>query len=126
MKPKTWHIIVIAVGLLVGLGSVGYFLATRQTDVVTHVIYCIDVETGEMYKIDTQKFPVVLPARHPSTGRVCLVRVSKDEHGAWYVKPRDRQTLSMLDADVKNTAIDAESGELHAAAKEPIEYIRKQ
>jgi hypothetical protein len=68
----------------------------------------------------------MLPARHPSTGRVCLVRVSKDEQGAWYVKPRDRQTLSMLDTDVKNTAIDADSGELHASPKDPIEYARKQ
>jgi hypothetical protein len=54
------------------------------------------------------------------------VRVSKDEQGAWYVKPRDRQTLSMLDTDVKNTAIDADSGELHASPKDPIEYARKQ
>lgn len=126
MKPKLWHIIVIAVGLLVGLGSVVYYITTADADVVTHVIYCVDVETGDLYRIDTEKTPVIVPAKHPTTGRICLVRLTKDEKGGWFVKPRDRVLLQALDPGVTNNVIDPETGDVKVQLKEPIAYSPKR
>ncbi len=125
MKAKSWHIVVIAVGLLVGLGSLVYQLVSGEPDVVVHQIHCVDVETGDLYRIDTKKTRVILPARHPQTGRICLVRVTKDEHGKWFVKSKDLQTLTMLDEGVKNNFVDASSGDLTAEMKAAVDYARK-
>ena len=124
MKPKPWHFAVIVVGLILGVGSTVRVLMAETPAAVQRVIHCIDVESGDLYRIDTVRTPVILPARHPTTGRVCLVRISRDEHGTWIVRPRDRETLDMLDKDVKVTAIDPGSGSLLLEPREALEYTR--
>jgi hypothetical protein len=124
MQVKPWQMIVIVLGLLIGGGGILWASLGNESVDVSHVIHCVDVETGQIYRIDTSKSPVVLPARHPTTGRICLVRCSKDEHGSWIVGPRDRSTLAMLDKDVKNVAINSETGELQGTIKAPIDYVK--
>lgn len=126
MKPKLWQIVVIVAGLLVGTGSVVYALVSGNRSPVKNVIHCVDVETGTVYRINMSSTRVILPARHPETGRICLVRVGQDENGKWHVKDRDLGMLSMLDPDVKNTAVDAESGAIKAEVKNPVPYVPKR
>lgn len=114
MKPKIWQITVIVAGLLVGAASIVYSLAQLRSPVQT-VIHCVDVETGDVYRIDTSATPVILPARHPESGRINLVRVVKDESDHWLVVPRDLAMLNMLDDGVRNQVVDAETGSVSGA-----------
>lgn len=126
MKVKPWQFVVIALGLLVGAGSLGYLVFfTDGAPQVKQLMHCVDVETGEIYRINTEKNRLVLPARHPQTGRVCLLRIKKDDQGKWFVDGRDLGTIKLLDEGVENKAVDAQTGDLLLPVKEPVEYVRK-
>ncbi len=125
MGAKPWQIGVIVVGLLVGCASAAWALFGRDDVKVNMLVHCIDVETGDIYRIDTDRNPLILPGRHPSSNRVSLVRVTKDDEGKWHVSGRDLQTLEMLDKDVKNIAVDDRTGDIKTPVKDPIDYIRR-
>lgn len=118
MKPKLWQVALIVVGLLVGIGSVVYSIVTAETVPITNVTHCVDVETGDLYKIE---FPVILPAAHPTTGVRSLVRV-KNDGGKWYVSGRDLELIRLLDKGVQNKVVDTETGDLKVEIKAPIAY----
>lgn len=124
MKLKGWQLAVIIIGLLVGGASVVWSLTQANPVSINMVLYCVDAETGDLYMIDAEKYPTILPARHPKTNKIALVRVTKDENGKWHVAGRDMQTLNQLDQDVPNNAIDPQTGELKLPVKEPITYVR--
>ena len=122
MNTKPWHVIVLVLAL-VAAGWTIFRLVTADSVTLNTVIYCVDVESGDIFRIDTSKYPVIFPARHPGTNRVQLVRVSKDKKsGEWVVSSRDRQSLDALDSGVKNNAVDAESGKLLLPEKSPVDY----
>ena len=126
MKVKGWQLAVITLGLLVGIGSLVYSMLRSDTVEIKHVIHVVDVETGELYRINTEKYPTMLPARHPTNGKFCLIRVRKDDKsGQWTVGGRDLGLLKRLAKDIKNTAVDDQSGDLLITPKEPVEYVRK-
>jgi hypothetical protein len=122
MNVKPWQIIVIVLGLLIGVGSVVYMLATTDGPRVKTIMYLVDVETGELYRADLEKLAVALPGQHPISHRTCLVRIIKDDSGKWVVGKRDRGLFAQLDKDVQNKAVDPETGELLMPAKTPVEY----
>ena len=126
MKVKGWQMIVIVLGLLVGGGGILWASMGTQGVQINHVIHCVDVETGQVYRIDTETYRMILPATHPTTGRICLVRCAKNTEGKWVVSGRDLGTIAQLDKDVNNAAVDRETGELTGIAKEPIAYVRKK
>lgn len=124
MKLKGWQLAVIIVGLLVGGASVVWSLTQSNPVSINMVFHCVDVETGDLYTIDAEKYPTILPARHPKTNKIALVRVTKDENGKWHVAGRDIQTLNQLDEGIVNNAVDPQSGDLKLPTKDPITYTR--
>lgn len=118
MKPKPWQIGLIVLGLLVGTGSVVYSIVTTQSVPITNVTHCIDVETGELYRID---FPVILPAKNPTSGRRSLIRV-RQEGGKWFASGRDLETLRLMDKGVVNKVVDEQSGDVKGDVKTALAY----
>ena len=106
MKPKPWQIVIIALGLVVGVGSIVYAVISGSWLPVSSVTHCVDIETGDC---------IGLAARSscrlgiPESGKICLVRVTKDDDGQWIVKRRDLQSMANLPAEVKNAAVDPET-----------------
>lgn len=125
MKAKPWQIALIVIGLAVGLGSVVWFAASGDTVRLSQQYYLIDVESGELFDVDSSKYKLMLPARHPDTGRITLVGVSKDEDGSWYVPRRQLGLLRQLEAGVEVKAIDSDSGELRSTPGKPRRYVKK-
>ncbi len=121
MKVKPWQIAVIVLGFLVGGGFIAYTLASPEAGDVNYVKHYIDVETGDIYRLDTRKHAIGVPGRDPK-GHIRLVRLSKKESGEWFVSGRDCTTISMLDKNVKNVMIDEQSGELLSKPKSPVDY----
>ena len=124
MKVKPWQVTLVVAGLVVGTSSLAYSLLSRGEAELPHSMNVIDVETGELYTIDTTKYHVVVPVEHPKTKRICLVGVIKDGDGKWVVNRRSLETLSLLDPDVKNVAVNAETGEIQIPTKGPAKYSR--
>ncbi len=123
MKAKGWQIIVIVLGLLVGGGGILWASMGSGGPNISQETFCVDVETGQLYRIDTSKVRAMVPAAHPVTGRICLVRCFKDADGKWFVTQRDRASIKGLDKDVKNSAVDPETGDLLGTIKDPIAYV---
>lgn len=123
MKPKPWQTAVIAIGLLLGGGLIVYSLAGSDGLEIADAYYLVDVETGQVYRASLSSNRVPIPAIHPETGRVSLIGASRKEDGTFYVSGRDLAMLSNLDKSVKNSAVDASTGEIAASGK-PIDYPR--
>lgn len=121
MKVKLWQIAVIILGFLVGGGFIAYTLASPESGDVNYVKHYIDVETGDVYRLDTRKHAIGVPGRDPK-GQIRLVRLSKKENGDWFVSDRDRSTIAMLDKNVKNAMIDEQTGDLLSKPKSPVDY----
>ena len=125
MKVKPWQMAVIVIGLLVGVGSMIWQMVNSDGVDLKHQYTLIDVESGDLFDVDSTKVRLMLPAKHPETGRVALVRVAKDDKGRWYVIPRDMELLTQLDEGVNVKAIDAETGDVLNQAASPKTYVRK-
>lgn len=124
MKKNTWQIVIIVVGLLVGIGSLGYSLATANNVELADTMYLVDVETGELYSVDISRSGIALPARHPETKRMVLIRIDKNPDGSYQVSDRDLETLGILDADIKVQSIDRQTGNLISPKSTPKRYVR--
>jgi hypothetical protein len=122
MKIKPWQLAVIVLGLVVGIGAFVYMYATTEEINIARVMYLVDVENGDLYKVNLDGYIPVVPARHPDTGKIQLVRVQKDDSGGWFMTQRDMVMLGALDKDVKNTVVDPESGKLTVKPKGPTTY----
>jgi hypothetical protein len=126
MTAKPWQIVLIVASIVVCGFSIWWISSNDDSPKVNHILHYIDVETGDIYRVDISKANIGAPGRNPETGRMSLVRLDKKEAGGWYVNSRDRATIGQLDAGVKNTAVDERSGELTGPAKNAIEYVRKR
>ena len=125
MKAKPWQIALIVIGLAVGIGSAAWFAFSGDEVQLDRRYFLIDVETGDIYEVDSTKYRLVLPARHPESGRICLIGVHKEETGEWYVPPRDLDSIKQLDKDVQVKAVDKKSGDLINPAGTPKRYQTK-
>lgn len=125
MNAKPWQIALIVIGLAVGLGSAAWVTFGGDGVRLPTTHFLIDVESGDIFEFDSRKKQLVVPARHPESGRTTLIRVIKDEEGAWYVSQRELGLLRVMDKDVKVSAIDPSTGQLTGAAPKPKTYRAK-
>lgn len=125
MKAKPWQIALIVIGLAVGLGSVVWFAVSGDDVRLERRYFLVDVESGEIFEVDSSKYRLALPAMHPETKRRTLVGVTQDEDGSWYVAPRDLGLIRDLDKSVEVKAIDKSSGDLVNPAAKPRRYQTK-
>jgi len=124
MKVKPWQMAVIVLGVLVGVGSLVWSLASADTVQINYDQHYVDVETGDIYVANTKKVFVGLPGRHPSTGRYTLLRLDKNASGDWYVNARDRAVATSLEKDIQIKAVDMKSGELTDPKRKPVGYVK--
>jgi hypothetical protein len=125
MKAKPWQIALIVIGLAVGIGSAAWFSFGGDDVRLPTTHFLVDVESGEIFEFDSRKHQLVLPARHPETGRSTLIRLIKDDEGNWYVSERELGLLRIMDKDVKVQAIDPSTGNLTGQAPRPKTYRLK-
>lgn len=125
MKAKPWQIALIVIGLAVGIGSAAWFALSGDEVRLERRYFLIDVETGQIYEVDSNKHRLVLPAQHPETGRVSLIGIHRDDDGTWYVPRRDLECIAQLDKDVQVKAVDS-NGELVEPPRAPVKYQRKR
>ncbi len=120
MNAKPWQIGVIVVGLLAATGlSVWNLLGSDGELPSTYLL--VDVESGQVFRVNKDRHRLSLPAPHPKTKKRSLIGVEKDEQG-FFVDNYNLGALKSLDEDVKNTAIDPQTGEFLVPAKDPISY----
>lgn len=92
-KPKKWQIAVLAAGALaLAVSLFLYFTREDKLDLPNRV-YLADVSTGEVFEASTKDRPAITPEVHPTTGKLTLVRVRKDEQGKWKVNQTDMRNL---------------------------------
>jgi hypothetical protein len=105
---KPWHIAVIALGLLVGLGSVVYQCRKQAIPFADHIML-VDVTTGELIKAPLPKNKsVFFPAKNPESKQPTLYP-AVEENGAWKVEGRYLPYVADL-KDPASTAINPKSG----------------
>ncbi len=125
MKAKPWQIALIVIGLAVGLGSGAWFVLGGDEVKLERRYFLVDVETGDLFEVDSIKYRLVLPARNPETGRVSLIGVHREDDGTWYVPKRDLDSIRQLDKGVEVKAINRESGDLIKPPGSPKRYQTK-
>ena len=82
---KPWQIVLMIVAVLVLAGSLWMTLGGRSVPNPNQIIVA-DVETGELFSIDTSGSKLaLLPARHPETGEKTLYPVQKNDDGEWVI-----------------------------------------
>lgn len=85
MKPWQWVVVVAAV-LMIGYTAFSFLTGSRIPN--PNSITVADIETGEMFTIDTSgRKLAILPAINPETGTKTLYPVREDEQGRWVVTP---------------------------------------
>jgi hypothetical protein len=124
MKVKGWQIAVIVIGFVVAIASITYSLSGPGEPQLPHRYYLIDVETGDIFDVDSKKYLLAIPATNPATQKVSMLRVRKDEDGTWRVFERDLALFSALDKSVKVNAVDRDSGEVLGTVKDPVPFKR--
>lgn len=124
MNLKPWQIGVIVLAFVVCGASLAYMSATSGEVKLNREFYMVDVESGDLYHVDMDRYTPMLPARHPQTGKIQLVRIHRGDGGKWVVNGRDLGSLDALDQGVKVQAINPDTGELLSPAKSPVEYQR--
>lgn len=83
MKPWQWVVVVAAV-LMIGYTAFSFLTGSRIPN--PNSITVADIETGEMFTIDTSGRKIaILPATNPETGKRTLFPVRQDEEGRWVI-----------------------------------------
>jgi hypothetical protein len=119
---KPWQIGVIVVGLLVGTASAVYSFTRAGNVTLPHRSVWVDVETGDLFDVDTSRSPLLAPAMHPVTRRYSLLRTTKSDSGAVRIADRHMSILDELDKAVKPEAVNLETGEVKLSGKASTEY----
>ena len=93
---KPWQLVLVIVAALVLAVSLWISLTGEKVDFGDRV-YMVDVETGTLYYADTGgRRGVVIPAKHPETGKRTLVPVQIEENGEVAISGRYRGTVSKI------------------------------
>ena len=105
---RPWQIVLFVLAVLaVGFSVARGLLADRPE--LSHQLYLVDVQSGELFSIDPSGKSIPVPARNPATGERNLYPAAKDEQGQWTL---DFRALEQIRSDRPDTAkaIDIESG----------------
>lgn len=122
MDAKPWQIGVIAVGLLGGLGLVGWQLFGGSKVVTVDSMTLVDVNDGSTYIADLGgRKAVTVPARNPDTGEYTLVPVIK-EGDSWVVPEYYRAVLKQFEKT--DFISDPSTGVMKPTATSPKQYKR--
>ncbi len=110
---KSWQIVVIVVGLLVGGASIGWVVFGGGGAKLDHRTYVVDVLTGERFSIDTSR-GIMPPVKNPKTDTMSCLPVVKDEEGEWFINRRFLDQIREILAAHPGVdpAVDPESGRL--------------
>lgn len=96
---KPWQIILIVAAVGVLGFSLFRFFSSRSLDLPKSVLV-IDVETGEMYRMDLGKRNgAYFPEKNPSTGEHNLMPLIESENGEWVVPSHARAALQDIDGE---------------------------
>jgi hypothetical protein len=126
MKVKAWQVVLIVASVVVCAVSFAWNLSKNDGPDVHYILHYIDVETGDIFRVDIRSNNIGAPGKNPETGKMSLVRLDKKPSGEWFVSPHDKPTLHQLDAGVQNKMVDESTGELRGPAKSPVAYVRKK
>ena len=121
MKVKTWQIAIIALGLIVGVGSVLYSVFSSNELKLPHRYHLVDVESGDIYVVDTTKYRPGIPALRPDSTVRALLPIEQ-EGSRWHVEGRWLGSTTGVDPGVEFKAVDKNTGELAGAPKTPVPY----
>ena len=121
MKVKRWQLAVISIGLLMGVGLTAFTLFSGNEVKLAHRYYLIDVESGQIYAVDTTRYTPVIPAIKPGTDRRTLLPVEESK-GEWRVPTRWLSDRSDMPEDVKFESVDDRSGAVAGPARKPVAY----
>ncbi len=91
---KPWQLVVIALGVLGGIGGVTWMIMNDEAVELTHEVTLADVTTGELFTVSTKKRSVIIPEVSPTSGKQTLVRVEKNAQGKWIAVPQDLDSLA--------------------------------
>ncbi len=99
---KPWQIALIALALVVLLGSLAWRISHSETVSYAQDFILVDVETGELFKVHRptdRSLPI--PAINPATERLSLYPAARDGNG-WVVEESSRQFLEKEMAAVED------------------------
>ncbi len=92
-KPKAWQIVVLAVGAIALAASLFMYFTREDKLDLPNRVFLADVSTGEVFEASTKVRPAITPEANPTTGKLTLVRVRKDEQGKWKLNQTDMRNL---------------------------------
>jgi hypothetical protein len=85
-KLKPWQIALIALGLVVGIGSFAWSMLSGNEIRRPDSLLLVDTATGDRFRADMGgKRSLILPAKHPSTGLRTILRL-EERDGGWFVQ----------------------------------------
>ena len=118
MHASPRQIVVLAAGV-VAIAVAVLFVASRARPDIPTRLTLINVDTGQLYRVNLARHRTGLPARDPLTGEYALFPVEKQQ---------DRWTLTELGrgmlrgSDVNADAVDLETGEVLTSSDDILEY----
>ena len=84
---RPWQIVVVILGLLVG--GLGVYMSLGKDDgiEIADSMTLVDVQTGDLYRLDVSKRAALLPMTLPGTNRKALLPCFEAD-GKWFVEGR--------------------------------------
>jgi hypothetical protein len=106
---KPWQIVLFAVALI-GVAASAYYTFGRGRVSLDHKVVLADIESGELFAIDSSGKTIPVPARNPDSGERTLYLVAEEDDGGWYLFARGMNMLRQ--AGKEPAAIDMETGKV--------------
>ncbi|MEM8758200.1 MAG: hypothetical protein AAGF47_10525 [Planctomycetota bacterium] len=107
---KPWQIALIVLGVLGGVAGIVFAMSSGSGPKMANSMVLVDVETGQLYRVNVNNRSVITPKEHPETGRRTLHRVI-EEDGEYRISGRRLGGLRD-DELVNEDAIDLSSGRI--------------
>lgn len=105
---KPWQLAVIIIGLVGGLGLLGWQIFGGEKIHTPSSIMLMDVVTGDRFVADvTGRRSIFLPEKNPDTGKYTLVTISKTDDGSWIAK--GAETITEISRDQFNAIASVEN-----------------
>ncbi|KAA0214543.1 MAG: hypothetical protein DYG94_10440 [Leptolyngbya sp. PLA3] len=123
MDAKPWQIGVITVGLLGGLGLVGWQLFGGDHVGTLDEVMLMDVSTGDRYVADVSgRKSVFIPEKNPETGEYTLLPIHRGEDGKWRIN--HLELIKQFPPGQIQAIEDADSGIVKPSGSKPKRFHR--
>ena len=101
---KPWQIAIIIIGLVGGLGLLGWNIFGGERIHKADSVVMVDVNTGELFEFSVKgRKGVMVPAKHPETGERTLLPVVKSEDGKWVVSSNHMFELNRYESEERSS-----------------------